>query len=138
MPLDLFAENILDHYRNPRNKGFIENPDIVAGDSNPLCGDVIDFQLKFNGNKIFEARFQGSGCAISQASASMLAEKIEGMPLEQAKCLSARNVFELLGIEVSGQRAKCALLPLWVLRKAISEKLGEKLERVSVLGEDGW
>ena len=81
---EMYTEVILDYYRNPKNFGTIENPDIQARDTNPLCGDVIEMQLKLNGNGTIEqVRFSGKGCAISLAAASMLTENIEGKSLEE-------------------------------------------------------
>lgn len=127
MSLDLFSENILDYYRNPRNKGVIEKPDFEARDSNPSCGDVIVFQLEVRKGVVCKARFGGSGCAISQASASMLAEKLEGLSLGECAAISSKQVLEMLGIPVNAQRLKCALLSLHVLKMMVSQKLGGKV-----------
>ena len=81
---DLYQELILDHYRRPRNRGKLEHPDVVLRKKNPLCGDVIDLQLQFDGDTVREVRFTGEGCAISQASASMLTQRLKGKSTDEA------------------------------------------------------
>jgi nitrogen fixation NifU-like protein len=121
-------ENILDHYRNPRNYGELPDADVRAKDSNPLCGDVVELYLKVRDGEIVDARFRGKGCAISQASASMLTEKIKGMKLDEARNVSRDEVLSMLGIELSPVRLKCALLSLKVLKLGVYGYLGEKLD----------
>src|SRR5437867_8550925 len=104
---DLYRENILDHYRNPRNQGTLESPDITYEDANPLCGDLIRMDFKLKDGTIEQVCFSGHGCAISQASASMLCELVEGMPLEEAKKIGREDVLEMLGIELGPVRLKC-------------------------------
>jgi nitrogen fixation NifU-like protein len=117
---DLYRENILDHYRHPRNKGRLEHATHTHEEHNPLCGDIIRIDLHVNeGDVIDEVRFEGEGCAISQASASMLTEMIAGKTLEEAKELSKQDILEALGIEIGPVRLKCALLPLKVLKAGI-------------------
>ena len=117
---DFYRENILDHYRNPRNKGRLENPTHTHEEHNPLCGDIIRIDLHVNGdNVIDQVRFDGKGCAISQASASMLTEMIQGKTLDEAKQLSKEDILEALGIEIGPVRLKCALLSLKVLKAGI-------------------
>src|SRR5947209_8575883 len=111
-----YREYILDHFRNPRNFGRLEHPDISHEEDNPLCGDVIGIDIKLAGDNVDEVRFHGRGCAISQASASLLTERIKGMPLEQARQLSKDDVLDELGIDISPARLKCALLSLKVLK----------------------
>jgi nitrogen fixation NifU-like protein len=114
---DIYREIILDHYRNPRNKGKIENADVVIHDSNPLCGDQIDIYLKVNEGNIDDIKFEGKGCAISQASASMLTEMIINKPLTIAKDISKDDILENIGLTNLGPaRIKCALLSLKVLK----------------------
>lgn len=122
-------EDILDHYRNPRNYGEIENPDIHAKDLNPLCGDVIELFIKVKDGVVSEVKFKGKGCAISQASASKLTEKIIGMRLEDVRKLSRQDILDMLGIELSPVRLKCALLSLKVLKTGVYTYLGQKLEQ---------
>jgi nitrogen fixation protein NifU and related proteins len=111
-----YREYILDHYKNPRNFGRLENPDISHEELNPLCGDVIGIDLKVTDGNIDDVRFHGRGCAISQASASLLTERIKGMSLEEAKKIGKEDVLDELGIEISAARIKCALLSLKVLK----------------------
>ena len=107
---DIYREIILDHYRNPRNKGKIDNPDVVIHDSNPLCGDQIDIYLKVVEGQIKDIKFDGKGCAISQASASMLTEMVMDKPLTTAKDISKDEVLENIGLTNLGPaRIKCAL-----------------------------
>ena len=112
----LYADEIIEHYKFPRNRGRLENPDITYEDSNPLCGDVIRIDLKIENNTVKEIRFDGHGCAISQAAASMLTEMVEGKTLEEIKKIQKETILEALGIELGPVRLKCALLCLKVLK----------------------
>jgi nitrogen fixation NifU-like protein len=117
---DLYRENILDHYRHPRNKGRLEHATHTHEEHNPVCGDIIRIDLHVNEEDVIdEVRFEGEGCAISQASASMLTEMIAGKTLEEAKELSKQDILEALGIEIGPVRLKCALLSLKVLKAGI-------------------
>src|SRR5947208_9942602 len=107
-----YREYILDHYRNPRNYGKLEHPDVHAEDSNPLCGDQVSMDLQIADDHVTEVRFRGRGCAISQASASMLTEMIEGRTVEEIIQLGKDDILETLGIPISPARTKCAFLPL--------------------------
>ncbi|BDE05735.1 iron-sulfur cluster scaffold-like protein [Vulcanimicrobium alpinum] len=115
---DFYKEYILDHYRNPRNFGHLERVDASAEDLNPLCGDTIRMELLVADGKVADVRFSGKGCAISQASASMLTESIKGMPLEDVARLPQDAVLENVGIGISPTRMKCAMLGLKVLKSA--------------------
>ncbi len=116
---DFYKEYILDHYRNPRNFGTLEKPDATAEDLNPLCGDRIRFDLAIDGDGIVrDAKFSGKGCAISQASASMLSESLKGQKLEDVARLSQDVVLENVGIGISPARMKCAMLGLKVVKSA--------------------
>ena len=138
---DIYREIILDHYRNPRNKGTIDNADVVIHDSNPLCGDQIDIYLKVVEGQVKDIKFDGKGCAISQASASMLTEMVMDKPLTTAKDISKDEVLENIGLTNLGPaRIKCALLSLKVLKmgmvKYYSDKeptTAEKMEKDSNL-----
>jgi nitrogen fixation NifU-like protein len=131
---DFYRENILDHYRNPRNKGRLEHPTHTHEEHNPLCGDVIRIDLHVNeDNVIDQVRFDGHGCAISQASASMLTEMVQGKTLDEAKALSKEDILEALGIEIGPVRLKCALLSLKVLKAGVYD-LPEWTEE----DEDEW
>ncbi len=115
---DFYRDFILDHYRNPRNQGHLDAPSASAEDLNPLCGDRIRMELDVRDGVIRDVRFSGQGCAISQASASMLTESIKGMRLEDAAKLSKDIVLENVGIGISPTRMKCAMLGLRVLKSA--------------------
>ncbi len=118
---EIYKENILDYYKHPRNKRILKTK-IKANDKNILCGDEITIYLQIKKNKIEEATFTGDGCAISQASASMLTEKLKGLTLKQAKSISKEDIIKMLGIPLSFIRTKCALLSLEVLNKALESK----------------
>jgi nitrogen fixation NifU-like protein len=111
-----YREFILDHFRNPRNYGRLDGADISHEEHNPLCGDVVGMDFKVEDGTIADVRFHGRGCAISQASASLLTERLKGLPLEEAREISRDDVLEELGIQISPARLKCALLPLKVLK----------------------
>lgn len=114
---DMYREVILDHYKNPRNFGTLDPADISYEDDNPLCGDKIRIDLRVDeNNRIKEVAFSGHGCAISQASASMLTEEILGKTLDEVKGFGKEQILELLGIELGPVRLKCALLSLKVLK----------------------
>lgn len=115
---DFYRDYILDHYRNPRNFGTLDHSDIEAEDLNPLCGDQIRMQLKLEDGVVRDVRFSGKGCAISQASASMLTETVKGMKLADVAKLSKDAVLENVGIGISPTRMKCAMLGLRVLKSA--------------------
>jgi nitrogen fixation protein NifU and related proteins len=116
---DFYKEYILDHYRNPRNFGHLEHPTAKAEDLNPLCGDKIAMELLVGDDgKIADVRFSGKGCAISQASASMLTESLKGKTLEEVAQLSHDVVLENVGIGISPTRMKCAMLGLKVAKSA--------------------
>lgn len=111
-----YREYILDHFKNPRNFGRIEHADITHEENNPLCGDVVGMDFRLGDGVIEDVKFHGRGCAISQASADMLTERLKGMTLEDARKIGKDDVLEELGIEISPARLKCALLSLKVLK----------------------
>ena len=114
---DIYREIILDHYRNPRNKGKLPGADISTHDSNPLCGDEIDIHMKIQGDRITDIKFEGRGCAISQASASMLTEMVINKPLTSVKDIAKTDILENIGLTNLGPaRVKCALLALKVMK----------------------
>ncbi|WIG57919.1 MAG: Putative iron-sulfur cluster assembly scaffold protein for SUF system, SufE2 [Ktedonobacterales bacterium] len=116
---DIYRQYILDHYREPHNHGTLEHPDVHAADTNPLCGDRIAIDLNVTDGRVTDVRFNGRGCAISQASASMLTEKIEGATLDELRALRPSDVLEMLGVEIGPARQRCALLSLRVLHQGI-------------------
>lgn len=109
---ELGLELLLDHYKDPRNYGHLENPDIAHEEGNPSCGDQMRIEMKLNGSIIEDIRFSGKGCAVSQAAASMLTEEFKGKSLEDVKRFEKDQMLELLGVEVNPMRLKCALLAL--------------------------
>ncbi|MGB9659897.1 MAG: Fe-S cluster assembly sulfur transfer protein SufU [Nitrososphaerales archaeon] len=122
---DMYAEMIIDLYHHPMNYGNIEKPDIKAKDTNPICGDIIEIQIKLNKGRVKEVKFNGKGCAISQASASLLTEMIKGKKIDELLKLDKKDILNALGIEISPVRLKCALLPLKVLKMGIYSYLGD-------------
>jgi nitrogen fixation NifU-like protein len=117
---DFYREIIIDHYKNPAHRGQLEPKDYSFEDENPLCGDFIHVDLTLDDNqKVKDAVFSGHGCAISQASADLLLDAIRGKTLEEVKKLNKQDVLDLLGIELSPVRLKCALLPLKVVKAAV-------------------
>lgn len=115
----MYQENILEHYKNPRNRGRIEKATVQHHEYNPLCGDEIDLFLVIKDNVIVDVKFDGHGCAISQASASMLTDEIKGKALDEIKKVTKEKILEMLGIELSPVRLKCALLSLDTLRNSV-------------------
>ncbi len=117
----LYRELIMEHYRNPQNKGVIENADVDFGDENPLCGDSVRVTAKIEDSKIIEMKCDARGCAISQASASILTEELRGKSLEEIKKMDLDYITKLLNIQLSVARVKCAMLALMALKKGIVE-----------------
>ena len=116
---DLYRDYILEHYRRPHNFGVLDGATISQEGANPLCGDRITMQLRVRGGVIDGVGFTGRGCAISQASASLLTDEIKGKGVEKAAALTSTDVLDLLGIEISPARMKCALLSLETLQGAL-------------------
>ena len=126
---DMYREVILDHYKHPHNAGTLEHPDVSHEDNNPLCGDRIRIDLHVESGIITDVRFQGSGCAISQASASLLTDELKGKSLDEARAISKDELLDLIGIPLDRNpvRIKCALLPLKALKVGIYEYLGAQI-----------
>jgi nitrogen fixation protein NifU and related proteins len=121
---DLYRDEILEHYRRPHNFGTLESPDATFEGSNPLCGDRITLMLGIDEQGVIEdVAFTGRGCAISQASASMLTDRIRGQSLAEVAQLGRQDVLDELGIEISPARLKCALLSLDTLRRALADRV---------------
>ena len=117
---DLYREVIIEHYKNPGYRGHLDPHDILFEDNNPLCGDHIEITLQVGENGVVkDARFDGHGCAISQASADLLVESIIGKPLDEVKQLNKDSVLDMLGIDLGPVRLKCALLSLKVLKAGV-------------------
>lgn len=117
----MYRENIIDHYKNPHNRGAIKNADIKHTENNPLCGDVVTVSLKLSAGRAEDIKFQGHGCAISQAAASMLTDEIKGKTLEEIKKTSREDIVNMLGIEIGPVRTKCAVLGLVAVKEGIKE-----------------
>jgi nitrogen fixation protein NifU and related proteins len=122
---DLYRDYILEHYRRPHNFGVLDNATATQEGANPLCGDRITLQLRVTGDQIAAVGFTGRGCAISQASASLLTDEIKGKPVDAAAAMKANDVLDLLGIEISPARMKCALLSLETLQGALGASGGK-------------
>ena len=121
---NLYRDFILEHYRNPHNKGVLDPHDLHFADSNPTCGDEMSMTLLLDDTKqaIADVAFDGRGCAISQASASMLTDEIKGKSLAEIEALGQQDVLDNLGIEISPARMKCAMLSLETLHEALSSE----------------
>ncbi|MBA3534467.1 MAG: SUF system NifU family Fe-S cluster assembly protein [Ardenticatenales bacterium] len=122
---DMARETILDYYRNPRNRGHLENPTVSREEKNPTCGDVIRMDLLIEDEIVKDVRFSGQGCSISQAAASMLTEMVKGKPLAEVKQISKDDILDALGLTLGPARIKCALL-------------GLKALKVGAYGLEGW
>lgn len=119
---EIYKENIIDHYKHPHNKHLIENPTHSQKGINPLCGDHLEVSLYVEGEKIISVGFDGDGCAISQASISLLTDAIKEKNISEVLALTESDVYELLGIPISHTRRKCALLSLNTVHKALEKE----------------
>lgn len=137
---DIYHEMIIDYSRNPANYGKIENPDVTYHDSNPLCGDSIDIDMKIDDDKVTDIKFHGKGCAICMACSSVLTEIAKGKGLDDVKNIDKTDILGELGLEnLQAVRIKCALLSLKVLKYALYSYLGTHLkgsEDIDKLKED--
>ena len=132
---DLYRDYILEHYRRPHNFGVLEHANASHEGANPLCGDRITLQLRLSDGKIAGVGFTGRGCAISQASASLLTDEIKGKPITKAAGMAGQDVLDLLGIEISPARMKCAMLSLETLQGALAHANGSKAEAPEAAAE---
>ena len=120
--MDLYSEEILDHFKNPHNYGDLDDPSVTHVENNPLCGDRIDLQLRIEDDKIKEVRFRGEGCAVSTATSSILTDFIKGKKLSEVESLTAEGVLSLLGMErLAPARIKCALLSWQAFRSVLAK-----------------
>ena len=117
---DLYRDYILEHYRRPHNFGQLDGATASQEGANPLCGDRLTLQLRVRGGVIDGVAFTGRGCAISQASASLLTDDIKGKPVDKAQAMTSGDVLDLLGIEISPARMKCAMLSLETMQGALT------------------
>lgn len=126
---DIYHEMIIDYSRNPINYGKIEDHDVTFHDSNPLCGDSIDIDMKFDDNKVSDIKFHGKGCAICMACSSVLTEIVKGKKIDEVRNISKHDILSELGLEhLQAVRIKCALLSLKVLKSALYSYLGKHMQ----------
>ncbi len=126
MSSEMYQEIILDYYRHPRNFGVLPSPEIISHDVNTACGDEITVHLAISNGKISDVKFSGKGCAISLAAASMLTEFVLGKSLSEIANLNKAQVLDLIPIQISPMRLKCALLGFKVLKLGVLKYLGEE------------
>lgn len=120
MTQNMYQENILDHYKHPRNFGEISDTKNTAHATNPLCGDELDFYFKFDtDDKVSDVKFSGRGCTITIAAASMLSEKLKGMSRSEVEKMTTEESVQLLGVPINPARLKCATLALETVQKAV-------------------
>ena len=125
---ELYREEIMDHYNNPRNFGKLAGANVKYKDHNPVCGDEVEMQLKLDGSQVVDAMFNGKGCAISQAAASMLTEEIKGKSLKDAVAMTKDDMLKIIRINPGPVRIKCALLALRALQKGIVQYEAARME----------
>lgn len=126
---DIYHEMIVDYSRNPINYGKIENPDVTFHDSNPLCGDSIDIDMKIDDDRVTDIKFHGKGCAICMACSSVLTEITKGKTVDETKDIGKHDILSELGLEhLQAVRIKCALLSLKVFKSALYTYIGEHLD----------
>ncbi len=123
---DMYREELLEHYRAPKNRGKIEKADVRYRDFNPVCGDEIEISMKAKNGKVLDAKFTGKGCAISQAAASILTEHMKGKRLEEIRKMSNEKMLGMLPVKVSHLRIKCGLLSLKAAQKGLMIYEGSK------------
>ena len=116
---ELYRENILDHYKHPHNKGTLSEHTFKHHELNPTCGDELTIFMNVKNNKVYDVSFEGHGCAISQASASLLTDEVKGKTIDELKKLTKEDVYKLLGIPISVTRIRCALLSLRTIQEGL-------------------
>lgn len=121
--MNIYHAQLMDHYKNPRNYGTVDNVNFQIKELHPSCGDVIGIQGIIKDKKIAEIAFTGKGCVISQATASMLTQKIKGMPIDDVLAMDADAIKQLIGIDLGPLRLQCALLSLYAVKKGIAQFL---------------
>lgn len=119
--MDIYREEILDHYKNPRNSGQIKDPDCQSELDNPLCGDMIKVFVQLEQDIIKEIKYQAEGCSVSVATISMLSERIKGLPKKQVMLLNQADVLAILGIPLSATRLQCAMLGLTAIQNCLNQ-----------------
>ncbi len=124
--IDMYQEELLEHYKSPRNFGLLEEPTIKFHDTNPLCGDEITVTVNLDRDKIEDLKFESRGCAISVASASKLSEQLKGKTVDEVLKLDNQFVLDLVGVPISAMRLKCALLSLKAIQKGIYRHMEEE------------
>ena len=136
---NLYRDFILEHYREPHNRGVLEPHDLHFADSNPTCGDELSMTLQLDpaGERVADVAFTGRGCAISQASASIMTDELRGMSLDEMRDMDPREVVAALGVPIGPARLKCALLGYKVLQGAITGAAARWPEEADVLAEAG-
>lgn len=127
--MDIYAQNILEHFKRPSNKGVMKGADITHNEANFSCGDTLHVDLKINKNKLIDFKFEGGGCAISQASVSILGEEVIGKTLTQILKLDFNDIKQYLGVPISERRSKCALLGLLTIQNAILKQQGKEIKQ---------
>lgn len=125
--MDLYAENILDHYRHPRGKTEIADATVKHGEENHSCGDKLTVELKINDEKISQIGWSGDGCAISQAAMSIMSEELIGKTADEISTMKPKQLYEMLGVPIGPRRFKCALLCLHTMKNALRKAKKEEL-----------
>lgn len=119
--MDLYREEFMEIYKNPMNQGKMENPTIVEHGVNEACGDEMDLFLKIEKGKVVDAKFTAQSCSVGVVSSAILTDEIKGKTIEEVKKLSKKDLLELIGVNLTTSRIKCATLPLETLEKTIKE-----------------
>ena len=134
---NLYRDFILEHYRTPHNQGVLEPHDLHFADSNPTCGDEMSMTLRLDGAKerVADVAFTGRGCAISQASGSIMTDELRGLTIDELRAIDPRQVVEDLGVPIGPARLKCALLPYKVLQGAVTGGEARWPDEADVLGD---